>query len=106
MDGSRVSRNPIAFMSYVRLDDQDENGRLTQFRERLSGEVRMQTGEAFDIFQDRNDIAWGQQWKERIDETLDAVTFLIPVITPTFFKSPACRNELERFLKREESLGR
>ncbi len=101
-----MSHKPVAFMSYVRLDDQHEAGRLTQFRDRLSGEVRMQTGEAFDIFQDRNDIAWGQQWKKRIDESLDAVTFLIPIITPAFFKSPACREELERFLKREQELGR
>jgi parallel beta-helix repeat protein len=101
-----VSQSPIAFMSYVRSDDQHEGGRLTQFRERLSGEVRMQTGESFEIFQDRNDIAWGQQWKQRIDDSLDAVTFLIPIITPAFFKSPPCREELERFLKREAVLGR
>ena len=101
-----MSRPPIAFMSYVRLDDQHENGRLTQFRERLSAEVRLQTGESFDIFQDRNDISWGQQWKGRIEESLDAITFLIPMITPAFFKSPACREELERFLQREEGLGR
>ena len=55
-----MSNNPIAFMSYVRMDDAHENGRLSQFRERLSGEVRMQCGEEFEIFQDRNDIAWGQ----------------------------------------------
>ena len=93
-------------MSYVRMDDAHENGRLSQFRERLSGEVRMQCGEEFEIFQDRNDIAWGQQWQQRIDGALDAVTFLISIITPAFFKSPACREEFERFLKREESLGR
>jgi F-box protein 11 len=79
---------------------------LTKFRERLSGEVRMQTGETFDIFQDRKDIAWGERWKQRIDGSLDAVTFLIPVVTPGFFKSQPCREELERFLQREESLGR
>jgi parallel beta-helix repeat protein len=66
----------------------------------------MQTGESFDIFQDRNDIAWGQQWKKRIEESLDAVTFLIPIVSPAFFKSPPCREEMERFLKREEDLGR
>jgi hypothetical protein len=93
-------------MSYVNLDDQHEQGQLTQFRERLSGEVRMQTGESFDIFQDRKDIAWGQQWQERINDSLDAVTFLIPIITPGFFKSTACQKELERFLKREEELKR
>ncbi|HEY5891736.1 MAG TPA: right-handed parallel beta-helix repeat-containing protein [Chthoniobacterales bacterium] len=101
-----MSQYPLAFMSYVRFDDQHENGRLTQFCERLSGEVRMQTGEKFHIFQDRNDIAWGQQWKQRIDESLDTITFLIPMITPGFFKSSACRGELERFLQREKNLGR
>ena len=98
--------NPIAFLSYVHFDDQYEGGRLTHFRERLSGEVRIQTGEPFEIFQDRNDIAWGQQWEKCIDNSLDAITFFIPVITPAFFKSLACREELERFLKREEDLGR
>ena len=79
-----MSRQPAAFMSYVRLDDQHEGGKLTQFRERLAAEVRLQTGDEFPIFQDRNDIAWGQNWQARIDETLDAVTLLIPIITPSF----------------------
>lgn len=103
---SRVSKQPIAFLSYVRMDDIHENGRLTELRDRLSGEIRMQTGEAFEIFQDRKDIAWGQQWKQRIEESLDSVTFLIPVITPAFFRSQACREEMERFLAREQRLGR
>jgi len=97
-------RKPAAFMSYVRSDD--KYGRLTQFRERLSDEVHIQIGEEFSIFQDREDILWGQNWKERIEESLDEVTFLIPIITPSFFKSSACRDELHRFLEREEKLGR
>ena len=36
---------PAAFLSYVHSDDQ--YGHLTAFRERLSYEVRMQTGEEF-----------------------------------------------------------
>jgi TIR domain len=95
-----------AFMSYVRFNDQHDDGQITQFRERLSAEVQAQTGEEFLIFQDRNDIAWGQNWQARIDETLDAVTLLIPIITPSFFRSPACRAEVERFLERERELGR
>ena len=101
-----MDKFPIGFMSYVRFDDEHENGRLTELCKRLSGEVRVQTGEGFDIFQDRQDIAWGQQWKNRIGEGLDASTFLIPIITPGFFKSDACRYELERFLARESALGR
>jgi F-box protein 11 len=99
-------RQPVAFMSYVRFDDEHENGRLTEFRERLSAEVKMQTGEEFPIFQDRNDIKWGQNWKERLEETIDEVTFLIPIITPTFFKSKYCYEELERFIEREKELDR
>jgi cobaltochelatase CobT len=101
-----MTNQPAGFMSYVNLDDAHENGRLSDLRERLSGEVRLQTGGAFPIFQDRNDILWGQQWKERIEGAIDSVTFLIPIVTPGFFKSPACRDEFDRFLKREKNLKR
>ncbi len=93
-------------MSYVRFDDEHENGRLTEFCKRLSGEVRLQTGEAFHIFQDRNDIAWGQQWEQRIGDSIDVVTFLIPIITPGFLKSRPCRAEWERFIEREKRFRR
>jgi F-box protein 11 len=93
-------------MSYVRFNDQHDDGQLTQFRERLAAEVRAQTGEELAIFQDRNDIAWGQNWQQRIDEALDAVTLLLVIITPSLFRSPACRTEVKRFLERERALGR
>ncbi|MFN9646032.1 MAG: TIR domain-containing protein, partial [Cyanobacteriota bacterium] len=97
---------PVAFLSYVRFDDEHDNGRLTQFRERLSREVRIQTGQSFEIFQDRKDIAWGEQWLPRIEGTLQSVTFFIPLITPTFFASVACRDELALFLEHEARLRR
>lgn len=92
-------------MSYVRSDDDHDGGRITNFRERLEGEVRMQTGKIFPIFQDRNDIAWGQQWKSVISNALSSVRFLIPILTPSFFESDACRFEFETFLQRENLLG-
>lgn len=101
-----MTKLPMAFLSYVNADDEHEGGRLGQFREMLSGEVRMLTGRPFPIFQDRADLKWGQNWQQRIDQSLDGATFLIPVITPGFFFSEACRDELSRFLKREEALGR
>jgi len=100
-----TERQPIAFMSYVRSDDEHDDGRITTFRKRLEGEVRMHTGMPFAIFQDRNDISWGQHWEERINKSLSDVTFLIPVLTPRFFRSPACRSELESFLLKESTLG-
>ena len=101
-----MKRQPIAFMSYVRRQDAHDDGRVTEFRARLSAEVHMQTGEEFPIFQDRNDIQWGQYWKERIDKSVDDVTFFIPIITPGFFSSPACCDELKRFLRHEKKLRR
>ncbi|MGQ0569694.1 MAG: toll/interleukin-1 receptor domain-containing protein [Armatimonadota bacterium] len=99
-----MKRQPAAFMSYVRADD--KYGHLTEFLERLSEEVRAQTGEEFPVFQDRNDIQWGENWRERIEESLDAVTFLIPIITPSFLRSEPCREEFRRFLGREAELKR
>jgi len=91
-------------MSYAHRDDND--GRLTKLRERLAYEVSVRTGEDFEIFQDRRDIQWGQDWKLRIEESLDEVTFLIAIVTPSFFNSTNCRDELQRFLDREKKLGR
>jgi parallel beta-helix repeat protein len=101
-----VPGDPAAFMSYARFNDEHDDGQLSAFRQRLSAEVRAQTGEEFAIFQDRNDIAWGQNWQQRIDETLDAVTLLLVIITPGLFRSQACRAEVTRFLERERALGR
>jgi hypothetical protein len=97
---------PAAFMSYVHSDDEHDHGRITELCRYLSAEVRMQTGEEFFIFQDRKDIRWGQNWMGRIEQSLDDVTFLIPILTPSFFRSKFCRNELERFLEREKKLNR
>src|SRR5215469_4301240 len=101
-----MAGEPAAFMSYVRFNDQHDDGQLSQFRARLAAEVRAQTGEEFVIFQDRNDIAWGQNWQQRIGEALDAVTLLLVIITPSLFRSPPCRAEFQKFLERESGLGR
>lgn len=96
--------SPVAFMSYTHLDD--KSGQITTLRERLSDEVRVQTGEDFRIFQDVEGIKLGQNWRRRIEGSLDEVTFLIPILTPSFFKSDWCRNEVLHFHRRETALGR
>ena len=98
---------PAAFLSYVHRDDEHDGGQIRRLRDVLQGEVRMQLGEAdFDIFLDRDDIAWGQNWRRRIEASLGTVTLLIPIVTPAFFASDECRRELELFLERERELGR
>ena len=101
-----MNKHPVGFMSYARADDEHDKGYLTAFRERLSGEVCARTGEHFAIFQDRNDIAWGQNWRERIHDCIDVVNFLICIVTPRFLRSEPCREEFDRFVKLEQALGR
>jgi F-box protein 11 len=98
---------PAAFLSYARRDDEHSDGHLTELRILLEREVQSITGESsFRIFQDQADVAWGQQWQNRIDGSIDGSLLLIPIISPFFFKRDACRDELTRFLKRESQLGR
>jgi parallel beta-helix repeat protein len=101
---SEGERKPAAFLSYSHADTDVE--RVTEFRKQLSQEVAKQIGEEFLIFQDEDGVQWGDNWQERIEESLDEVTFFIPVITPGFFKSAHCREELERFLHRERQVNR
>ena len=94
---------PKAFMSYTRFDDQHNGGRITQFRTKLGGEVQAQTGEPFEIFQDNISIAWGENWKDRTLQTInEEVVFFIPIVTPSFFTSSACCEELDMFVQRQE----
>jgi parallel beta-helix repeat protein len=101
-----AEKRPMAFMSYAHADDKFNNGFVTEFCQCLSGEVRLYLGEEFPIFLDRKDIKWGDSWKVRIEGSIDGTTLLIPIITPGFFKSQYCRDELSRFLERERKLGR
>jgi hypothetical protein len=101
-----VAGRPVAFMCYARFDDDHYDEQLTEFRRQLAAEVRAQTGREFSIFQDREDIAWGENWREVIGGALDAVALLLVIITPGLFRSEACRAEVARFLQREQDLGR
>src|SRR5680860_788445 len=94
------------FLSYARTDDDHNAGHLTNFRRMLEGELRAHTGEQVTIFQDRENIMWGQVWKDRLNAGVASASVLIPIITPRFFASAACRKELKRFLEREKELGR
>jgi cobaltochelatase CobT len=69
------------FFSYVQADDEHDSGNLTNIRKRLAAEVRMQTGRDFLIFQDRDDILWGQRWRAAIGSSIDSTTLLIAVLT-------------------------
>jgi hypothetical protein len=97
---------PDAFLSYTRFDDQRERGRISQLRRELADEVRAVTGEPFEIFQDVEGIGIGEHWPGKLGQMLQEARFFIPILTPSYFNSTACRDELEKFLCAEGERGR
>jgi hypothetical protein len=90
---------PIAFLSYVR--EVDGMGDVTRFREALELAVRERGFESFEIFHDRLHIIWGEDWQQRVLASVDDLLLFVPIISPGFFTSEACRFELSAFIERE-----
>jgi len=95
----------IGFLSYAHVDDEAEGGRIRRLATKIQAEYRLLTGEQLEIFVDRADIRWGQEWQARIDAALQETTFFIPVLTNSYFLSDACRKEFLDFHNWAKSLG-
>lgn len=93
-----------AFWSYVQKDNAGDQGRILALAEDLRERYRIQTGEELELFVDR-DINWGEAWKQRIDKAIAGTTFFISILTPSYFKSQACREEILTFARTAERLG-
>lgn len=93
------------FWSYVRLDDDAEGGRIAQLARDIVMQFEMLTNDEVDLFLDRDSLEWGAHWQARIDDALADVAFFVPVLTPRYFASPACRAELNAFARSANELG-
>ena len=93
-------------LSYTRADDNASAGMLSKARALLEKRVHVKYGHKLDIFQDTDDIKYGDNWKRRLQSALNDAKYLLPVITPSFFNSEPCREELSRFLEKSKGLGR
>jgi CheY-like chemotaxis protein len=106
--GTQAVTNPTqAFLSYTRIDNEYFGGAITSLKRLLELGIQVVTGDqTFKIFQDVDGIEFGQKWKEQLSKAISTSTFLVPVVTPLFFKSDPCRDELKQFIGHEKSLGR
>ncbi len=83
------------------------SGGITKLRAALELQVRSRHRRSrLWIFQDVDGIGLGEHWPRLLDESLEVAPFLIPVLTPRFFRSGPCRDELRRFLAHERAAGR
>jgi uncharacterized protein YukE len=104
-DRLRWMADVAGFWSYARADDEADGGRISRLADRVKAEYALITGREIDVFLDRTDLAWGDEWKRRIDEALLGTAFFIPVVTPRYFGRPECRRELLTFAGHAASLG-
>lgn len=86
------------FWSYVHRDDEAMGQRITRLAGHLRAAYGLTTGEELELFVDRESLAWGDAWRERIDVAIAGTTFFIPFLTPRYFESSECRHELLKFL--------
>ena len=94
------------FWSYVHKDDEAERERISVLAKDMVEQYEMITGDTIELFLDKDGIAWGDEWRKKIDDNLASVEFFIPVMTPRYFKSSECRLELSKFIRRARKLGR
>ncbi len=93
------------FLSYSRDDNVAMNNIADEIKSRIEGLYRAKTGRRIQIFVDRHDIGWGEDWRERIAESVRSATAFIPLVTMNYFNRLACREELMAFYNSARILG-
>jgi hypothetical protein len=88
------------FWSYVRKDDENAQHHIRDLAGQVKGAFQLLTSEEISIFFDRDDLKWGAAWDERIKDSIAGTTFFIPIITPSYLNSAACRAEFLQFWRK------
>lgn len=96
---SAVPQSDVSvFVSYARIDDESTYGRISQFVGDVGSTYRSFTGRQATIFQDKDSIAPGENWRDRIRLGLSSSSIFLPFITPAYLRSIQCREEIWEFL--------
>jgi hypothetical protein len=95
---------PAGFWSYAHKDDKQVKGRIVRLADEIRDAYSLLTGDDLKVFVDREELAWGHQWRSRIDAAVQDTTFFIPIVTPRYFASTECRRELLKFVGHAASI--
>ncbi|MPZ80908.1 MAG: TIR domain-containing protein [Actinophytocola sp.] len=93
------------FWSYSHDDNAAEGGRIADLARDLESQYELITGERLELFLERDQLRWGEDWKQSIDGALAQATFFVPIVTRRYFRRPECRRELDTFARRARQLG-
>lgn len=92
------------FLSYARQDDSSFNI-MPQFKTLLERLVHAKTGRRLSIFVDQADIAWGENWKDRLVTSVEGASIFIPLLSASYLESDMCRMEFNTFHGAAKALG-
>ncbi|WP_410632728.1 toll/interleukin-1 receptor domain-containing protein [Amycolatopsis sp. cmx-4-83] len=93
------------FLSFTHEDDGFLNF-VTPLKASLEQFCAAAHGRKIEVFVDRESIGWGEDWRARIEDGLNAAMVFIPVVTMNYFyRSSACREELTAFYAKAKELG-
>lgn len=94
-----------AFWSYAHSDDDGAGGQIARLRELVDHAFKRHSGEALESFFDRDSLEWGQEWRSKITGTISGTTFFIAILSPSYLKSPNCRDEFMHFWQGAKDSG-
>jgi len=92
------------FLSYAR-DDEAELTFIDEFKSALNHFAYSDRGRRVEVFVDHDSIGWGEEWRQRIRDSVSAATVFIPLITFQYLSRPMCREELMLFVEGAQKLG-
>lgn len=98
-------RATTGFTSYTRVDNEDFGGVVDRLRRDLMGMYEAMTGKQLSLFLDRESIGWGEEWRQKIHESVGSASVFIPIVTMRYFNSQMCMEELLTFHAAAERLG-
>lgn len=94
------------FLSYRHEDNDYLDGAIVRLADDIAREYKFQSGSTgLEVFVDSRSISWGEEWQSALNSAVDATTFIMPSVTPSYLSSQACREELQRFVSRGEELA-
>jgi hypothetical protein len=93
-----------AFLSYARADD-EEFCFVEPLKRKLAALVKVKSGRTLEIFVDRDSIGWGETWRDRLAEEVEAAMIFLPLLSATYLDRPACREEFLAFHSKAQTLG-
>ncbi|MEV7041886.1 toll/interleukin-1 receptor domain-containing protein [Amycolatopsis sp. NPDC051061] len=93
------------FLSFTHEDDSFLNF-VTPLKNSLEKFCASAHGRKIEVFVDRESIGWGEDWRTKIQDGINAAMVFIPVISMNYFyESADCREELTAFYAKANELG-